>query len=49
VVELVCANDDKVDVVRRVAQLAASLSDIEIVQPSLDDMYAHFLRQEAAE
>lgn len=49
VVELTCANNDKVDLVRRVACTGVDLSDIDIVQPSLDDMYAHFLRQDAAE
>lgn len=49
VVELVCANDDTVNLVRRVACAGVALTDIDIVQPSLDDMYAHFLRQDAAE
>lgn len=57
VVELACANDDKIDLVRRIAcdgptaNIAAKIAieDIEIVQPSLDEMYAHFLRREAAE
>ncbi|PGH57352.1 ABC transporter ATP-binding protein [Azospirillum palustre] len=51
VVELACANDDKVGLVRRIAcdGSAANIADIEIVQPSLDEMYAHFLRREAAE
>ncbi|GEO39104.1 ABC transporter ATP-binding protein [Skermanella aerolata] len=49
VVELVCANDDKLDIVRRIAGIGTPLDDMEIVQPSLDEMYAHFLRQEAAQ
>ncbi|PWC39425.1 ABC transporter ATP-binding protein [Azospirillum sp. TSO35-2] len=49
VVELACANDDKVDLVRRIACDGPAVDDIEIVQPSLDEMYAHFLRREAAE
>ncbi|HYH17437.1 MAG TPA: ABC transporter ATP-binding protein [Azospirillum sp.] len=54
VVELACANDDKVGLVRRVAcaldmKQDLPVTDIEIVQPSLDEMYAHFLRREAAE
>ncbi|UEM06348.1 ABC transporter ATP-binding protein [Skermanella rosea] len=48
-VELTCANDDKLDMVRRVVRLGTPPDDIEIVQPSLDEMYAHFLRQEAAQ
>lgn len=49
VVELACANDDKIDLVRRIACDGPAVDDIEIVQPSLDEMYAHFLRREAAE
>ncbi|MBK1840635.1 ABC transporter ATP-binding protein [Azospirillum sp. YIM B02556] len=49
VVELACANDDKVGLVRRIACDGPTVQDIEIVQPSLDEMYAHFLRREAAE
>lgn len=49
VVELACANDDKVGLVRRIACDGLAVDDIEILQPSLDEMYAHFLRREAAE
>lgn len=49
VVEFKCANDDKVHMVRRVAASSLCVSDLEIIQPSLDDLYAHFLRREAAE
>ena len=49
VVELACANDDKVGLVRRITCDGPTVADIEIVQPSLDEMYAHFLRREAAE
>jgi len=45
VVELACANDDKVGLVRRIACDGPAVRDIEIVQPSLDEMYAHFLRR----
>jgi len=49
VVELACANDDKVGLVRRIACDGLAVDDIEILQPSLDEMYAHFLRREAAQ
>ncbi|PWC78583.1 ABC transporter ATP-binding protein [Azospirillum sp. TSH64] len=49
VVELACANDDKVALVRRISCNGLAVDDIEILQPSLDEMYAHFLRREAAE
>lgn len=45
VVELACANDEKVGLVRRIACDGPAVADIEILQPSLDEMYAHFLRQ----
>ncbi|MBK3736890.1 ATP-binding cassette domain-containing protein [Azospirillum brasilense] len=49
IVETTCANDDKVATLRRIACEGPELADIEVVQPSLDEMYAHFLRREAAE
>ncbi|TWA83177.1 Cu-processing system ATP-binding protein [Azospirillum brasilense] len=49
IVETACANDDKVATLRRIACEGPELADIEVVQPSLDEMYAHFLRREAAE
>ncbi|TWA70270.1 Cu-processing system ATP-binding protein [Azospirillum brasilense] len=49
VVETACANDDKVATLRQIACEGPELADIEVVQPSLDEMYAHFLRREAAE
>ncbi|AIB15665.1 ABC transporter ATP-binding protein (plasmid) [Azospirillum argentinense] len=49
VVETTCANDDKVATLRQIACEGPELADIEVVQPSLDEMYAHFLRREAAE
>jgi Cu-processing system ATP-binding protein len=47
--ELSCANDDKLSVVRAVTCLGLPVVDLEIIPPSLDEMYAHFLRREAAE
>ncbi|QCN99893.1 ABC transporter ATP-binding protein (plasmid) [Azospirillum argentinense] len=49
IVETTCANDDKVATLRQIACEGPELADIEVVQPSLDEMYAHFLRREAAE
>ncbi len=49
VVETACANDDKVATLRQIACEGPEIADIEVVQPSLDEMYAHFLRREAAE
>lgn len=41
-----CPQEDKMDALRSIADLPAELTDIEVIQPSLDDMYAHFLRRE---
>ena len=41
-----CAQADKIDAMRSIADLPANMVDIEVIQPSLDDMYAHFLRRE---
>jgi Cu-processing system ATP-binding protein len=48
-IEVRCSEADKVDYVRRLANLPAPLSDLEVLQPSLDEIYAHFLQREAAE
>ena len=41
-VELTCGVDDKMELVRRIVALGARIEDIDIVPPSLDDVYAHF-------
>lgn len=41
-----CSQTEKIDALRSIADLPANLLDIEVIQPSLDDMYAHFLRRE---
>ncbi len=43
-VELWCADERKVDLLRRVAALDLPLDDIEVTPPSLDDVYAHYSR-----
>ncbi len=47
--ELCCSEHDKVAVLKRVLMQPGELRDIEIASPSLDDLYAHFLKREAAE
>jgi hypothetical protein len=42
-IELTCAADDKIEVLRR-AQAIEGLYDIEILSPSLDQLYAAFLQ-----
>ncbi len=44
--ELACTESDKVDAIRSIGTLNVAIDDIEIHTPSLDDMYAHFLRRE---
>lgn len=41
-----CPQAAKMDALRSIADLPSDLIDIEVIQPSLDDMYAHFLRRE---
>jgi len=48
VVELTCAPADKLALLRHALQLAIPIDDVEVVQPSLDDIYAHFLAREHA-
>lgn len=44
--ERFCQEEDKVASIRRIAAVAGDIEDIEVLHPSLDDMYAHFLRRE---
>lgn len=48
-VELQVANDDKVTALRRIAGVDAGIEDIEVVPPSLEQIYGHLRRREAAE
>jgi Cu-processing system ATP-binding protein len=48
-IEMSCAENDKPAVIRELGALAAEFTDVAIVAPTLDDMYAHFLMREAAE
>lgn len=47
--EVSCAEHEKVEVVRQFIEGSLSLDDVEILVPSLDDIYAHFSFAEAAE
>lgn len=44
--ELSCTESDKVAAIRSIGGIGFTIDDIEIHTPSLDDMYAHFLRRE---
>jgi Cu-processing system ATP-binding protein len=45
VVEIDAAPEQKIDLLRRATTSGAGLEDLDIEPPSLDELYAHFLRQ----
>ena len=48
-IEIDAAPDQKIDVLRRAFGGDDAIEDIDVLRPTLDDLYAHFLRsQEAA-
>ena len=47
--EVSCAEPEKIEVVRQITDGNLSVADLEILAPSLDDIYAHFLVTESAE
>ena len=42
-VDLTCVVGDKMDVVRQIAALGGPVTDVDIVPPSLEEVYAHFV------
>ncbi|MGB5950873.1 MAG: ABC transporter ATP-binding protein [Parvibaculum sp.] len=46
--ELRCKETEKIAAIRALSELPCSVEDIELHQPGLDDMYAHFLTREDA-
>ena len=44
--DLTCPEREKMDAIRRIAAMGPVVHDVEILPPSLDDLYAHFLRGE---
>ncbi|REC53931.1 ABC transporter ATP-binding protein [Rhodosalinus sediminis] len=46
-VDLVCAADEKLDRLGRIAALGPLVEDVEILPPSLKDIYDHYSRREA--
>ncbi|WP_114394115.1 ABC transporter ATP-binding protein [Oleisolibacter albus] len=48
VVALSCSGADKLPLLRHLLESGIPLEDLEVVQPSLDDIYAHFLAREDA-
>lgn len=46
VAEIACAGEAKMDLLRRIAGNGGSISDLDIIPPTLDELYAHFLRSQ---
>ncbi len=44
-VELDCAGEDKIDRLADITAMAALIDDLEVIPPSLDDIYNHFSRR----
>jgi Cu-processing system ATP-binding protein len=45
IVEIDAAPDRKIDILHRATAAGNSVEDVDVVPPSLDELYAHFLRQ----
>ena len=48
VVEIDASRENKIDVLRRATGAGAPVEDLEVFPPSLDELYAHFLRSQEA-
>jgi Cu-processing system ATP-binding protein len=44
-VDLVCGHDDKLACLGRIADLGGLIDDVEVIPPSLEDLYTHFSRR----
>ena len=44
IVELTCAHDEKLSRLGQIAGLGAMIEDVEVIPPSLEDIYSHFSR-----
>ena len=43
---LSCAQDQKLPMLSRIAALEGKIADLEVVPPSLEDIYSHFSRRD---
>jgi Cu-processing system ATP-binding protein len=43
---LTCAQDEKLPILARIAGFGDKVADIEVVPPSLEDIYSHFSRRD---
>jgi Cu-processing system ATP-binding protein len=48
VIEIDASPEQKIDLLRRATAEGTSVEDLDVVPPTLDDLYAHFLRSEQA-
>ena len=48
VIEIDAFSENKIDVLRRATDEGAPVEDIDVVPPTLDELYAHFLRSQVA-
>jgi Cu-processing system ATP-binding protein len=48
VVEIDATPDRKIELLRRATDVGAPVKDVDVMQPTLDQIYAHFLRTEDA-
>ncbi|RDW11770.1 ABC transporter ATP-binding protein, partial [Paracoccus thiocyanatus] len=42
---LACAQDEKLGLLARIAGLGGQVADLEVIPPSLEDIYSHFSRR----
>lgn len=45
-IHITCAQDEKLETLSRIADLAESVSDVDVIPPSLEDIYSHFSRRD---
>lgn len=48
VVEIDVAPERKIELLRRATEASAAVTDVEVMPPTLDELYTHFLRQDEA-
>jgi Cu-processing system ATP-binding protein len=44
-VDLTCRDDEKLNRLGQIAELGQMIEDLEVVPPSLEDLYTHFSRR----
>ncbi|MGR3697838.1 MAG: ABC transporter ATP-binding protein, partial [Roseovarius sp.] len=44
-VDLTCTHDDKLSRLGQIADLGGMIEDVEVIPPSLEDLYTHFSRR----